>query len=184
MKSADSFLLVIDVQEKLVAAIDGVKEVVANISRLMTAANRLEVPVLLTEHYPKGIGSTVSELSGLADPDAVMEKIHFSALEETRCGRYFDNSKRRKVVVCGTETHVCVLQTTLSLKMAGFDPYLVVNATSSRYPVDREIAIGRMKEAGVTLVTTEMVLFEWLERGDTPEFRAILPLIKERPPRE
>jgi len=87
-------------------------------------------------------------------------------------------SGRQQVILTGTETHVCVLQTALGLREAGFDVYLVADAASSRTPENRQAAIDRLRAAGVGIVTTEMVLFEWLHRAATEEFRTLLPLIK------
>jgi nicotinamidase-related amidase len=173
-----SFLLIVDMQEKLVPAVELPDRVVANAARLMTGAARLEVPILLTEHYPKGIGPIVPALRALAPPDGVLEKIHFDALSEPACAERFAALDRPQAVVAGTEAHVCVLQTALGLKQAGFEPYLVIDAVSSRKPEEKTAAVARLRDAGVAAVTTEMVLFEWLARGDTAEFRDLLPLIK------
>ena len=180
-----SFLLIVDMQEKLVPAVKQPDRVVANAVRLMIGAARLKVPILLTEHYPKGIGPVVAELRELAPPDGVLEKIHFDALSEPACAQRFAALDRPQAVVAGTEAHVCVLQTALGLKQAGYEPYLVVDAVSSRKPEDKVAAMVRLRDAGMAAVTTEMVLFEWLARGDTAEFRDLLGLIKgdrlERP---
>ena len=174
-----SFLLIVDMQERLVPAVEHHDRVVTNAARLMTGAARLEVPVLLTEHYPKGIGPVVPALRERAPTNSVLAKIQFCALSEPACAKRFAALHRQQVVVAGTEAHVCVLQTALGLKQAGYEPYLVVDAVSSRRASDKEAAITRLRDAGVIAVTTEMVLFEWLARGDTAEFRDLLPLIKD-----
>jgi nicotinamidase-related amidase len=173
-----SFLLIVDMQEKLVPALEQPERVVANAARLLTGAERLGVPALATEHCPQGIGHTVSPLRGLVPAGGVMEKVHFAASAEDACAARFAALDRPQVVVAGAEAHVCVLQTTLALKEAGYAPHLVVDAISSRKAIDRETAVVRLRDAGVVAVTTEMVLFEWLARGDTAEFKDILPLIK------
>jgi nicotinamidase-related amidase len=174
-----SFLLIVDMQENLVPAVERPSQVVANAARLMIGAARLEVPILLTEHYPKGIGPVIAELRELAPPDGLLEKIHFDAVSEPACAERFAALDRPQAVVAGTEAHVCVLQTVLGLKQAGYEPYLVVDAVSSRKPEDKAAAVARLRDAGVAAVTTEMVLFEWLARGDTAEFRDLLELIKD-----
>lgn len=173
-----SFLLIVDMQEKLAPAIDGIEGVTINAARLMAGASRLGVPVLVTEHYPRGLGHTVPALRAHMPAGSIIEKIHFSALSEPGCRERLEALGRHQPIVAGTETHVCVLQTTLALKEAGFEPYVAVDAVSSRKAVDREVALDRLRQAGVGFVTTEMVLFEWLARGDTDEFRDLLPLIK------
>ncbi len=177
-----SFLLIVDMQEKLVPAVEQPDRVVANAARLMTGAARLEVPILLTEHYPKGIGPIVPALRDLAPAGAVLEKIHFDAVSEPACAERFAALDRPQAVIAGTEAHVCVLQSALGLKQAGYEPYLVVDAVSSRNATDKAAAVARLRDAGVAAVTTEMVLFEWLARGDTAEFRDLLPLIKAESP--
>lgn len=179
-----SFLLIVDMQEKLVPAVEDREGVVANAARLMTGAARLGVPVLLTEHYAKGIGHTVPALRKLAPADAVLEKIHFSAVAEPACERRLAALRRPQAVVAGTEAHVCVLQSVLGLAEAGYETFVVLDAVASRKPEDKAAAIDRLRDAGVGGVTTEMVLFEWLARGDTEDFRALLPLIKGTPPPE
>jgi nicotinamidase-related amidase len=178
IKADRSSLLVIDLQEKLVPAVAEADRVIANVITLMTAAARLSIPVTVTEHCSDRIGPTVDEVRRLVSEEAVIQKVHFSALAEQALARRLGNLGRPQVIVAGTETHVCVLQTTLELKAAGYDPCLVVDATGTRHGVVRETALSRLRTGGVGLVTTEMVLFEWLARGDTPEFDDILPLIK------
>ncbi len=178
MKPDQSSLLLIDLQEKLVPAIDGIDRVLANAKTLMTAADRLGIPITLTEHCPERIGHTVDVLRSLAPADSIIRKSYFSGLAEQPLTERMTALDRPTVIVAGTETHVCVLQTVLDLKAAGYAPCLVVDATGTRHDVDREVAMSRLERAGVGMVTTEMVLFEWLERGDTPEFQALLPLIK------
>ncbi len=177
-----SFLLIIDMQEKLVPAVEQPDRVVANAARLMSGAARLEVPILLTEHYPKGIGPIVPALRDLAPAGAVLEKIHFDAVSEPACAERFAALDRPQAVIAGTEAHVCVLQSALGLKQAGYEPYLVIDAVSSRNATDKAAPVARLRDAGVAAVTTEMVLFEWLARGDTAEFRDLLPLIKAESP--
>ncbi len=174
----NTVLLIVDMQEKLAPAIAGIEDIVANVSRLMRAAAILDVPIVFTEHYVKGLGPTVKELSSLAESAAVFGKINFSAMQEQPFYDLMNAIDRDRVIVTGTETHVCVMQTSLELLDCGFLPYVAVDATGSRNDVDKETALSRMREEGIGVVSTEMVLFEWMTRGDTPEFRKILPLIK------
>ena len=178
MKPDRSSLLLIDLQEKLVPAIAGAARIVANAKALMQAAGRLGIPLSVTEHCAGRIGPTVPELRALAADEAIVAKTYFSGLVEGPLGDRLAALDRPQVIVAGTETHVCVLQTTLDLKAAGYEPCLVADATGTRHDIDRDVAIARMRDAGVAIVTTEMVLFEWLERGDSEDFAALLPLIK------
>lgn len=178
----DCFLLLVDVQERLAPAVLKSAQVVANALRLVEAAQRLGVPVLMTEHCADKIGPLLPELRERVPGTAVLPKVHFAAAREPGCAARFAALGCTTCVIVGMETHVCVLQTALSLKAAGYAPYVVVDAVSSRRMVDKEAALLRLGEAGVGRVSTEMVIFEWLERGDGEAFRDLLPVIKRDPP--
>lgn len=180
LRHKESLVLLIDVQEKLAPAILGIDQVEKNIAALLTAADRLAVPVIVTEHCADKIGHTVPKLMALVKKDAVVHKRRFSAQSEPHIAGRIASLKRKKIVVAGTESHVCVLQTTLNLIKAGYHPHLMVDGTSSRYQQDKDTAIQRMAAKGVELVTMEMVLFEWLEEGDAELFRELFPLIRNR----
>ncbi|MBI2312366.1 MAG: hydrolase [Betaproteobacteria bacterium] len=173
-----SFLLVVDVHVKLAPAMFSREQALANISVLIRAARRLEVPLLISEHYRRGLGPTVPEIAALAPKDAIMEKIHFSCADEPACAARMAALERPQAVICGMEAHVCVMQTALGLKDAGYQPFVVNDATSSRRPESHATAMERVRQAGIPVVTTEMTVFEWLNRGDSPEFRELLPLVK------
>lgn len=176
-----SSLLVVDVQEKLAPAVSEGERVVRNAAILMQGVARLGVPVLVSEQYPKGLGRTVSDLLALAPDGAVVEKLHFSCAGEPAVRQRLEGLfalGRNQVVICGMETHVCVLQTALALKEAGFAPVVVADATSSRTKANREAGLARLRLNGVEVATTEMVVFEWLGRAGTAEFRSLVALIK------
>lgn len=170
-----SQLMLIDLQDRLVPAIEDGAARVEVAARLLAAARLLGVPVLATEHMAERIGGTVPALA--VSSDEVFDKATFSALRQTG---FRDMLSRQQIVICGTETHVCVMQTALDLHEAGFAVAIVEDAVGSRFAVDRAAALTRMRDAGLTLVTAETVMFEWLERGDAPEFRDVLALIKGR----
>ncbi len=180
MNPHDSALLVIDVQAKLVPLVLAPSRLVWNIGRLVEGATLLQVPIGLTEQYPKGLGATVEELRPLL-PDAC-EKTTFSCAE---CGELFDRWQaegRRKILVAGMETHVCVQQTTLDLLANGFDVYVAVDAVSARHAVDHQTALGRMSDAGATLTTCESAIFEWCDHSRNTAFRQLSQLIQREPP--
>ncbi len=181
MNREDSALLVIDVQDKLIALVPEREQIVWNIRRLLDAAAALGVPIAGTEQYPERLSPTVPELKeriGHA-PD----KLCFSA---GVCGEIFERWQsdcRFRVLVCGIETHVCVLQTALDLAAAGFESYVAVDAVGARYSVDHETALRRMESAGVILTTTETAFFEWCRTAEAAEFKTISALAKEKPPK-
>ncbi len=174
-----SLLFVIDIQAKLLRAMVAGEAVVARTTILMRAARRLGVPMLVTEHYPKGIGKTVPALAALTTPGETIEKLHFDCSAEPAVQAQLAlMHPRRQAVLCGIEAHVCVLQSALGLRAAGWDVAVVADATSTRHKIDLDCGLRRLAAGGVAIVTSEMVVFEWLGRAATPEFRDLLALIK------
>lgn len=183
MSVGDTGLLVVDVQEKLVLAIRGHQRVVWNTGRLIDGAKILGIPLIATEQYPKGLGSTVPTLADrLGDRPA---KLTFSCYGCSDVHLFLEDFRRRgvsKLLVCGMETHVCVQQTVLDLLSAGWRVYVAVDAVGSRAEVDHRTALGRMDSSGATLTTTEAALFEWCQAAGTPEFKQISRLVREEGP--
>ena len=176
LERAKSLLLLIDVQERLVPAMAHAEDVIANCGILLQAAGALDVPILASEQYPRGLGATVPALAALAPRR--LEKLEFSAYANTAIKDELTRADRRQVVLAGIEAHVCVLQTGLELVEAGFQVFVVADAVASRRPESREVALHRLARAGATLITAEMALFEWLRSASAPEFRTISKLIR------
>ncbi len=174
----NSCLIVIDMQERLVPAMQAPAKTIKNAATLMRAANLLSVPVLLTEQYPKGLGRTVPELLRWAGDAPVLEKLHFSCMKDLRFAEHFKSLARRQAIIAGMEAHICVLQTGMDLMQQGFEIFIVTDATSSRTPESEKACLDRLSAAGAGIVTTEMVVFEWLGKAATAEFKELLPLMK------
>lgn len=174
----DSLLLVVDIQEKLAPAIHDSERVTANSARLLEGAHLLGIPAFVSEQYVKGLGPSVQAIRDAAVNAKFFDKTHFSCAAEPGVVDLLRAAKRPQVILTGTETHVCVLQTAFGLQAAGFEVYLVADAAASRTPENRSAAIERMRAGGIRIATTEMVLFEWLHQAGTSEFRTLLPLIK------
>lgn len=175
----DSYLLVVDVQEKLAPNMHQINTVMANIVRLIKSAQIIKIPVLLTEHCADKIGPTVAHLLDLVDADSVMTKTHFSACSEPKIQDRLKSLKRSQVIITGAETHVCVLQTALILRQTGYQPFVVADGTSSRTVENKALGIDRMRQNKIEIVSAEMVIFEWLQRAGDNRFRKILPLIRD-----
>ncbi|HXH04206.1 MAG TPA: hydrolase [Candidatus Competibacteraceae bacterium] len=173
MQADRSCLLVIDIQDKLIPAIHQGAEVVANSAWLMRIAQRLEVPLLVSEQYPQGLGHTVAELQPLLPSDGAMTKLTFSCSADAGCLERITALHRPQLVLTGIEAHVCVLQTALGLLAHGREVFVVADAVSSRQAQDKALALERMRAEGVKIVSREMVVFEWLKQAGTEVFRAI-----------
>jgi len=167
-------LLLIDLQARLLPVIETREAVIANARRLRDVAVMLEVPLLYTEQNPKGLGATVPEVASNAAP--VVRKMTFDA---TRAADFpAPAAGRPQLVVSGCEAHICVLQTVLGLLRDGRAVFVVRDAIGSRRNENRDAAIARMERAGAEIVTTEMVVFEWLGSAENPHFKAAAALIK------
>jgi len=169
-------LLVIDVQEKLLAAVPEGDRVVANSVRLIEGARTLDIPIWATEQYPKGLGPVVPKIAELI-PERP-EKLAFHCCSIPRILEQLYGRHVRHVTLTGIEAHVCVAQTALELLDLGFRVQVAADAVASRNQMDWEFALRRLENAGATISTTEAVLFEWCETADRPEFKAISNLIK------
>lgn len=173
----NAVLLVVDVQDRLLPVIHDNAAVVEACRRMIEAARVLELPVVVTEQYPEGIGRTCQTLLACLDDAPVYTKIRFSGCVEPVVERLAALA-RPNVIVVGIEAHVCVLQTTLDLLRLGYTPYLCADAVGSRRPLDRDTAIERMRHAGAIVTTTESVTFELTGRAGTDTFRRILKIVK------
>jgi nicotinamidase-related amidase len=178
----NSQLLIVDVQEKLLGAISGKDRVVEHCVRLVRAARTLGVPITISEQYPQGLGPTVDSIrDAFANDGAVVDKIEFSCLRSDPLRDRLHELRRQgrpQIAIGGIEAHVCVLQTALDLEAQGFEAFVVADAVGSRAKESRKLAIARLLNGGVDVVTSEMVLFEWLEKAGTKEFKELQALIK------
>jgi len=178
IRAKDSVLVVIDVQERLVPAVQAPARTLRNTQTLLAAARECAVPVILTEQYPEGLGSTVPEIAAAAAGAAIIPKMHFSCMEEEGFAEAFRALGRKQAVLVGMEAHICVVQTAASLLEEGYDVFVVSDATASRTLESEQACLARMTASGAHVVTTEMVVFEWLGKAGTPAFKRLLPAIR------
>ena len=180
MSPADTGLLVVDVQGKLITLVPGHRRIIWNLRRLIDGAKILGVAAAATEQYPKGLGPTVPELAERLGK--IPAKTEFSC---TACGEIFSGWEAagiHRVLLVGIEAHVCIQQTAYDLLAAGYRVYVAVDAIGSRFDIDYKTALARMDSAGCVLTTTEAALFEWCGRSGTPQFKQISALVLEKPP--
>jgi nicotinamidase-related amidase len=179
LNQTDTVLCVIDLQDGLLPKIRMADEVMARAIKLIRFARLLEIPILWTEQYPKGLGPTnaavAKELEGLKP----IAKVAFGCFGAPEFVGALKDTGRKQPLVAGIEAHVCVMQTVLSALSSGYEVYVPNDAVSSRHEHDYNAGLARMQVSGATIVTTEMAIFEILRAAGTPEFKKVLPLIKE-----
>lgn len=178
LSAENSLVLIIDIQDRLVAALD--KDIiVTNAVKVASAAKLLSIPVLLTEQYPKGLGHTVPQLQEvLPENSEVLEKTFFNALLEEGMLDKIKSYGKKQIVIFGIETHICVHQTASALVEAGFDVYVIKDACASRSKYEFKQGIDAMQSNGVKVSCVEIVLFEWLKGAKNPKFKEVQALIK------
>ena len=173
-----SCLLIVDVQERLAPVMSDPRRVLHNCTLLMRAAQRLEIPILVSEQYPKGLGPTMVDLRPYIPEEGALPKLHFSAAADEAILARLKGFGRGQVVIAGIETHVCVLQTALDLKAKGFEVMVAADSCASRRIESEQMGWSRMRQCGIDLLSVEMVLFEWMHKAGTPEFKELSALIK------
>ena len=171
IKANQASLLVIDVQEKLIGAVSDPTGTLARTRWLLAATAELGVPTVISEQYPKGLGPTVAALLQAAPDAQVVEKLHFSCVAAQCLPASL--LAREQVIVCGMETHICVLQTVLGLRELGKQVFVVEDACDCRGAHNQAAGLARMRDAGAQIVTREMVLFELMESSAHEQFRHI-----------
>jgi nicotinamidase-related amidase len=181
LKKEDATLVVVDMQEKLMSAMPEAESglAVKNVKILLEAARILNIPIHVTEQYPKGLGSTIGEIKESAGEEFhPIEKLVFSCARSPEFMEELKGFERSSVILCGVETHVCVLQTAIDLVNDGYRVYVPADAVVSRKELDWEKGIELMDKAGAVVGTTEAFLFQLLERAGTDEFKQISKLVR------
>ncbi len=173
-----SCLLVIDIQSRLNPVMFDPELAPKGAAKLMLGADIIGVPALVTEQYSKGVGPTVDDLQDFMPEGSPLEKDTFSCCANDTFAKRFKNTGASQAVICGIEAHICVLQTSLELLDQGVEVFVVEDATASRTPENHRAGLERIRHAGGNVVTSESVLFEWLRKSGTPEFKQISQLIK------
>ena len=176
LTAANSQLVVIDVQARLLPVIQDHQSVAATIRFLLDAAAIMQVSAVVTEQYPKGLGPTVELLRNHPATVATIEKLRFSAADEL----LNSGVRANQVVLAGIESHICVQQTALELQSRGIQVFVAVDCIGSRHADDALRAIDRMDRAGVVISTAEAIAYEWCERAGTECFKTLSRLVRER----
>ncbi len=179
----DTVYLLVDVQTQLFSVMSETdrQEVEKNTSILISGMKELDVPVVVTEQYTKGLGLTIGSLQqGLGELYQPVEKLAFSCWGEEPIRKKIESTGKKHVIISGIETHVCILQTVLDLLANGYIVHVVADAICSRYSSDRERALSMMEQMGAVITSTEIVLFQMLKVAGGPQFKAVSKLVKNR----
>lgn len=180
LRKDDTLLVIIDIQTKLLNVIFEKERLVSNCGKLIQTAKILQIPMITTEQYPRGMGPTDSEIVQLLEDTKAIEKLHFSCCGVDAFNKKIESFGKKQIVVIGIEAHVCVLQTVHDLLHQGYFVYIPYDAVSSRKESDYRNALERMRQAGAVIGSVESAIFELLEKAGTPVFKEVSKIIKTR----
>lgn len=176
---SNTIVFVVDIQERLFPHINNHSQLEKNINTLLQGLKALEVKTFVFEQYTKGLGTTIASIkTTLGEDYAPVEKICFSVLGDDANVKLLRDTNKKRVIVCGIETHVCILQTALDLVERGYTPVIPVDCVGSRSELDHSIAIERLRTEGAIITTKESILFELLRIAGTEQFKSISQLVK------
>ena len=174
----ESVCLVIDIQEKLFPHMQDRDQLVLNCQKLIRGLSVLDVPFIVTEQYPKGVGSTIEPIKSIIPGADPLEKISFSCCGDEKFDSSLKNFHRKYIIIAGIEAHVCVLQTVLDLAEQGYQPVVIEDCISSRKLNDKIVAVQRMRQEGAIISTVESILFELCQQAGTETFKQISKMVK------
>jgi nicotinamidase-related amidase len=170
--------LIIDMQEKLYPIMDKKSKLLENCIKLISGLQELSIPILATQQYSKGLGITLTEISSLFSDFSFIEKTTFSCYDEPDFVKKLEEKEIKNVIICGIESHVCVLQTAIDIKTAGYVPVVVFDCISSRSDKNKQIALDRFRNEGIIISSYESILFELARSSSSSAFKAISKIVK------
>lgn len=174
----EALTIAVDYQEKLIPAMHDKDELIRSSAVLLEGLALLQVPVIVSRQYPEGLGDTIAPLRAVTKEAKVYDKTTFSCYHNAEIRKAIEDSKRKKIIICGTEAHVCVLQTTIDLLADGYEVYYVTDCVGSRRAFDKKMGIKRVLKEGAMPTTYEALLFELQANATSPTFRSISKLVK------
>jgi len=174
----ETMALIVDIQEKLIPVIKDKEDCIRNVKLLLEGFTLLQIPFIVTQQYTKGLGMTIPEIRDRVDNFQYLDKISFSCYEDRRIKEEIDKLKKKNIILCGAEAHICVQQTAVDLRAAGYNVIAVTNCIGSRKAEDKEAALKRYEYEGIINATYESILFELTRKAGSDTFKAISALIK------
>lgn len=173
----DTSIICIDIQEKLVKMLEQGDKIASNCEKLLKAANTLNISTIITEQYPKGLGSTIEPIKSITSFITV-EKTTFSALKTEEFVKTFKNINKKNVIIFGIETHICVLQSVIDLLKENYNVFIISDCCASRNKDNHNTALNLAQQEGARIITLEIALFNFLKSSQHPNFKEIQSLIK------
>ena len=175
----NAILLIVDIQDRLFPHMHEGKQLADNTAILIQSAYHLGIPIIVSEQYPRGLGSTIPQLQQLlAKETLIFEKRAFGCWEDAAIRNSIQSLARPQLLVCGIETHICMSQTVHQLLDADYEVHIAVDATTSREETSKQLGLQKMQTSGAILTNTEMAMFELLQTSRHPQFKALQSLIK------
>lgn len=179
LAAENSLLVIVDVQQKLMNVMSESEKCLAKVRLLANALTLMDVPVIVTEQYPKGLGATVDAVKEVLNENTpFVEKSAFSCCGADEFNRKVLENDRKNIILCGVESHVCVLQTAIALLSKGYNVTLAADAASSRNENDKDLALSYLRHSGVSVLSTESIIFALLKDSKHPAFKAVSALLK------
>ena len=180
LEPAHCALLVVDIQENLMRVIDGAEEVARNTVLLQKSANVLKISQVATTQYVARIGPLVPKITAELGGVTPLDKVEFDCFGNQGITEAVKGlpAEVNTLIICGVETHICIYQTVLGALLAGYRVWVPADAVSSRKPLNKEIGLARIREMGAVVASTEMIIYQWLRKAGSPEFKSLLPFLK------
>ena len=178
LDSENTGLLIIDVQEKLIPAINQKNKIIENIIKLLHLSRLFNLPVILTEQNPERVGPTLPEIQKVLTAYQPISKLHFNCCEVEAFNVSLQSEKLENIIVCGVETHICVFQTSVALLNKGYHVQIPQDAVGSRTDENWQVGLDLMRKAGTVVTSTETIIYQILKQAGTDEFKEMLKVIK------
>lgn len=176
LSEEDTLLVIIDIQKKLLPVINGNRDILKNAEKLVKIFKIFNMPIIITEQYPKGLGETVDEIKNLLTDEKLIEKVSFSAYQNIK--NEIKEKNKNKIVISGIESHICVFQTVRDLLKEGYEVYIAVDAVGSRKENNSKNAIKIMQDMGAIVMNTEMIIYDVVKTAECENFKEISKLLK------
>jgi len=178
LKIDNTFLLLIDMQDRLYRAMHAKEDLLENVRKLIMGMKALGIPIVMSEQYPEGIGKTIPEVAELLPDTPGIRKLSFSCCANRECNAAMAATERNQALIAGIEAHVCVYQTAMDLLDGGFEVQVAADAVSSRSPLNRDLGLQKMRDAGIAITSVEIAIFELLKTAESDKFRELSRILK------